>query len=199
MPGSPLEITRRNLPHWKKEGEIYWITFRVADSLPQKKIRYWREERDRWILDHPHPWDEHQWRDYTTRFSERLETWLDAGMGSCPFRDARIRQPVIECLMRFHRVRHLLHAGVIMPNHVHLLLQPFPGQDLSKLMKGIKGASARACNRILGSRGQFWMDESYDHIVRSQTQYEFYLSYIRVNPIKAKLSEGDYWVKSECE
>ncbi|MEX2606047.1 MAG: transposase [Kiritimatiellia bacterium] len=197
MPGSPLQITHRNLPHWKKEGEIYWITFRLADSLPQKTIEKWRTERDFWVRDHPHPWDEHQWREYTTRFSERLENWLDAGMGSCALRNAQVRQPVIDCLLRFHRVRHLLHAGVIMPNHVHLILEPFAGQDLSKLMNGIKGASSRGCNRILRKSGQFWMDESYDHIVRSEAQYDFYRSYIRENPLKAHLKPGEYWIFDE--
>lgn len=55
MSVSPLFITRRNLPHWNRDGAIYWVTFRLADSLPQEKLRAWSEERSLWIKAHPEP------------------------------------------------------------------------------------------------------------------------------------------------
>ena len=61
-------------------------------------------------------------------------------------------------------------------------------------MRGVKGASARAANRILGSTGSFWLDESYDHIVRSEAQYRHFERYIAENPIKAGLLEHAYWL-----
>ena len=67
--------------------------------------------------------------------------------------------------------------------------------DLSDLLHGIKGASARAANRILGTTGtSFWMDEAYDHIVRNEKQYRHFLRYIDENPLKAHLRNGEFWL-----
>jgi len=192
-----VTITRRNLPHWTKEGSIYWITFRLADSLPQEKLNAWKAERDYWISKHPKPWSETEWKEYDVQFGKRLEGWLDSGHGSCELAKPEIRKILQECLFRFNGERLLLHAGVIMPNHVHLLLEPLAGNSLSELLKGIKGASSRKTNQILGTTGNnFWMDESYDHIVRSEDQYQHFIQYIVDNPVKANLSDDKYWLYS---
>jgi REP element-mobilizing transposase RayT len=81
-----------------------------------------------------------------------------------------------------------------MPNHVHVLLEPLFEYRLSQIMQGVKGASSRECNRIIGKSGPFWMPESYDHIVRSEKEYRHYIRYIDENPMKAGLEEGTYWV-----
>ncbi len=188
-------ITRRNLPHWTKEGSIYWITFRLADSLPQEKLNTWKDERDLWISKHREPWSETEWKEYGEQFEKRLESWLDSGYGSCVLAQPEVRRIVQECLLRFNEERLQLHAAVIMPNHVHLLLEPLAGNSLSELLKGIKGASARKINQMLGTTGsKFWMDESYDHIVRSEAQYQRFIRYIAENPVKANLSEDKYWL-----
>jgi REP element-mobilizing transposase RayT/type I restriction-modification system DNA methylase subunit len=186
--------THRNLPHWKKDGAIYWITFRMADSLPQEKLKTWKAERDIWSQNHPEPWDEVTWKEYDERFGDRLDQWLDAGMGSRALARPEIRETVKSCLLRFDGERLVVHSAVIMPNHVHALIEPLDGHDLSKLLQGIKGASARAANQILGTTGTFWLDESYDHIVRSEAQYKHFLRYIADNPIKAGLRENEYWL-----
>jgi len=190
-----VTITRRNLPHWTKEGAIYWITFRLADSLPREKLNQWKAKRDYWISRHPEPWSDEEWKEYNRRFGSRLEKWLDVGYGSCTLAKPAIREIVQECILRFNGERLLVHAGVIMPNHVHLLLEPLAGNSLSDLLKGMKGASSRKINQLLNTTGnRFWMDESYDHIVRSEAQYQHFIRYIMENPIKANLSEGQYWL-----
>jgi len=239
-----LEITksRRNLPHWKRDGAIYWVTFRMADSLPQTKLNTWKAERDAWEAMNPQPWDDHTWNEYNERFGEKLEQWLDAGMGSCALARPDVRDAVKSCLLKFDGQRLMVHSAVIMPNHVHALIEPLPVSecsqtgmsappsqtgmsappsqtgmsvplsqtgmsvsrcyDLSKLLQGIKGASARAANKILGTTGKtFWLDESYDHIVRSEAQYHHYLRYIAANPVKAKLHKNEFWLQppsTEC-
>jgi len=71
-----------------------------------------------------------------------------------------------------------------MPNHVHLLVTPLIA--MPKLTQLIKGRSAHAANAILGSKGQpFWQDESFDHWVRNQIQFEKIKSFIESNPVKA--------------
>jgi len=191
---SALTITRRRLPHWRKDGSIYWITFRLADAIPQDKLRVWKQERDNWLRLHPEPRSEADWKEYDQRFGKRVEDWLDAGMGSRSLAKPDVREAVKKCLLRFEGERLLLHAAAIMPTHVHLLLEPFKGHDLSRLLQGIKGASARAANKRLGTAATFWLDESFDHIVRSEKQYRRLVRYIADNPVKAGLREDEYWL-----
>ena len=81
-----------------------------------------------------------------------------------------------------------------MPNHVHLLIEPLGLHAFPQILKGGKGASAREANRILGVAGRFWLDESFDHIVRSEAQYQHFVRYIVDNPVKAGLREAEYWL-----
>lgn len=189
-----LHIKHRNLPHWTRDGAIYWVTFRMADSLPQKRVEQLRIEKEQWEGQHPKPWNDELQAEYLNRFSSRVEQWLDAGYGSCVLRGFEARQRVQQCLLRFDGERHKLHAAVIMPNHVHALIEPIATTTLSEILKGLKGASARAVNQCIGVSGSFWMDESYDRIVRDANEYAHFQNYIIENPAKAGLAEGEYWL-----
>ena len=194
-PEVDIQKTTRRLPHWTQDGATYWVTFRLADALPQHKLRVWKEERDIWQQHNPEPWNEKQGREYDERFGQRLEEWLDAGSGECSLRRPDVRTIVETCLLHFDGQHYDLPAWVIMPNHVHLLIRPNTGHSLSKIMQGMKGVSARECNTLLGRTGEpFWQDESFDHIVRSQTQFDRFVRYIAENPIKARLKDGEYRV-----
>ena len=191
---SKIEMRSRNLPHWTRCGAIYWITFRLADSLPKEKLKQLKAEREQWESQSPEPWDAAQESDYRKRFSVRVQDWLDAGYGSCALREAAIRQKVCDCLLRFDGDRLKLHAAVVMPNHVHAMIEPLKANALSTLLKGIKGASARLVNQALGQSGAFWMDESYDRIVRNEKEYDYFMRYMRGNPAKARLGDDAYWL-----
>jgi REP element-mobilizing transposase RayT len=87
----------------------------------------------------------------------------------------------------------LLHAAVVMPEHVHLLLTPLRDMDgwpvpLSKIMQRIKGTSARSVNHWLGSEGPVWQEESFDHVLRSDESLEEKAEYIRQNPVRRGLA-----------
>jgi cobyric acid synthase CobQ len=189
-------IQQRRLPHWQAEGAVYWVTFRLIDSIPQDKLHSWKRDREIWMRDNPQPWTESQWREYDEDFGEKLDSWLDAGMGSRALARLDVRTRVMESILRFDGTRLTIHAAVIMPTHVHVLIEPFAkqGEELSRILKGIKGSSACAANRILGVSGSFWLDESYDHIVRSEKQYKHFLKYIEDNPLKANLKKEEYWL-----
>jgi len=95
------------------------------------------------------------------------------------------------CLRGNNRTMHL-HAVVIMPEHVHLLLTPmrnakgwpFPLKDILKL---IKGPAARSVNMLAGTHGALWQDESFDHVLRSNESFDEKLQYIRQNPARRGL------------
>jgi REP element-mobilizing transposase RayT len=79
-----------------------------------------------------------------------------------------------------------LHAFVVMPNHVHMLVNPSVG--LPKLTKSLKGITARRANTMLGISGRpFWQEESYDHMVRDEQGFLRIRNYIEENPVRAWL------------
>ena len=41
---------------------------------------------------------------------------------------------------------------------------------------------------MLGLKGRFWQDESYDHVVRTEDEMERIIDYIEMNPVKAGLA-----------
>ena len=198
-PVSGNPTTRRRLPHSKKDGAIYWITFRLADAIPRDRHRAFQKTRKLWLKRHPEPWNDAEWAEYNRRFDEQIESWLDSGLGSRALAQLDARETVKNCLLRFNGERHRLHAAVIMPTHVHLLIEPLEGHDLSLILQGIKGASAREINKPMGVTGNFWLDESYDHVVRSEMQYWRFVRYIAENPARAGLRGDEYWLYEGVE
>ena len=97
-----------------------------------------------------------------------------------------------DLILEHHGSRCDLPFGVVMPDHVHLLLHPRerePGfwWDLATIMKGIKGASARRINQLLETRGTVWQKESFDRIVRDDAEFQEKWRYMDFNPFKAGL------------
>jgi REP element-mobilizing transposase RayT len=89
--------------------------------------------------------------------------------------------------------RYVLHGVVVMPDHVHMLLTPMCGPEgwphsLAVILKLIKGVSARSVNKLLGSSGPVWQEESFDHVLRSEESFLEKLEYIRQNPVRAGLA-----------
>jgi len=74
-----------------------------------------------------------------------------------------------------------------MPNHLHLLVTP--AVALPKLTKSLKGITAKRANKMLGMTGHpFWQEESYDHTVRHEREFERIRRYIEENPVRAGLA-----------
>jgi len=81
--------------------------------------------------------------------------------------------------------RYELHAFVVMPNHVHLLVTP---RVTAKQWLGpLKGFTAHQANRVLGRHAPFWQEESYDHLVRDGEEFRRVQQYIENNPVTSGL------------
>ena len=192
-PRGDVRIARHHLPHWTQPGATYFVTFRLGDSVPATLLNEWREERETWLRWHPEPWSCEVEAEYRERFTERQEAWLDAGFGECHLRRADIRAQLGGHVTHFDGVRYDHDAWVLMPNHVHALITPRGGHHLFDLLKGIKGTSARTCNRLLGRTGcTFWMEDSYNRIVRDAEELMALRAYIAANPSVANLREGEF-------
>jgi REP element-mobilizing transposase RayT len=121
-----------------------------------------------------------------------MEGWLDAGMGCCALAHPAVARYVQYALLHFHGVRYHVHAWCIMPNHVHVLIEPL--MDLAKIVQGWKSYTARW---VLARNGDFalkipasdqlWMREYWDRYIRDAAHYENAVEYIHQNPVKAGL------------
>ena len=89
--------------------------------------------------------------------------------------------------------RYELHACVVMPDHVHLLLTPLPTpggegyHSLTTILHGIKSYTANQINRLLGRKGSFWLDERYDRVMRDEAEFGEKLRYIENNAVVREL------------
>jgi REP element-mobilizing transposase RayT len=112
------------------------------------------------------------------------------------------RDAVLRHCLHDHGRRYELHAAVVMPDHVHLLLLPLRDEKgwpygLPAILKGLKGASARSVNQLSGSSGSVWQQESFDHVPRTQESFDETLEYIRQNPVRrglVKIPEDYQWL-----
>ncbi len=133
---------RRNLPHWEQEGCTYFVTFRLADSLPKRKMDGLQREKEVWLRHHPQPWSESDRNEQERRFVQKIQAWLDQGDGGCELKSPEIGGIVESALRYFDGQRYALDEFVIMPNHVHALFQPMEGQSLERTLHSWKSYSA---------------------------------------------------------
>jgi type I restriction enzyme R subunit len=185
-PLAEIDQAGEKLPHWQQGEAMQFVTFRLADALPQEKLEIWREERKRWYAINPEPLSAEQRQEYDNLFADRVEQWLDLGAGSCALRAAAPRNLLTDILMRYQGVRVEHHAWVIMPNHVHLLFEP--RATVASLVKAWKGTSARA----IGS-GILWQKNYRDTLIRDAGHYRRIVRYIRNNPVNLPAEAYSLW------
>lgn len=194
-PWAGISVGTNRLLHWEQPGATYFLTVRLADSLPSGLLAQWSDERERWLKWNPEPWSPAQESEYHERFFGAIERWLDEDHGQCLLRRADVRSAVTAVLTKFDRERYWHHAWVLMPNHAHLLFSTNEGVVLSELIKAWKGTSSRGAGRVLGRRMSdepFWQKDYFDRLVRDEEHFWNCARYIRRNPLKAKLRVGDY-------
>jgi REP element-mobilizing transposase RayT len=191
---------RGYLPHVKREGARYFVTFRLTDSLPRNVLLQFQAERAASLrrigleseiaavkggatnasasaIEEIH-------REY----ARKLERYLDRGAGDCWLRRGDLADIVAGSLRFFENERYRLDAWVVMPNHVHAVLWPMPNETLSRILHSWKRYSAFEANKLLKRTGEsFWQTESYDHWIRTDEEHARCCRYIMNNPVKARL------------
>lgn len=191
-PYGEIGFTENLLPHWQQNGATYFITFRLADSIPSNLRKQWEEERAIWLRFHPYPWDPETEQEYHKRFTGAIERWLDAGHGSCVLRQSDCAKAVDDTLRHFDGKRLALISSVVMPNHVHALLVQNPEHPLEKLLHSWKSFTSHSVNRLLGRSGTVWQRSYFDRLVRDEKHFRNCVRYIRRNPKRAHLPVGEY-------
>jgi putative transposase len=78
-------------------------------------------------------------------------------------------------------------AYVVMPDHLHWLLQLHPQRSLSTTVMSLKGRSALEINRARNARGAVWEVGFHDHAVRREEDLQAVARYVVCNPLRAGL------------
>lgn len=180
------------LPHWQQTHTAYFVTFRLADSIPSNLLSQWREDRDGWLVEHPKPWSKETEMSYHLKFSSRIDQWMDQGYGSCLLADSLMAEKVGETLLMKDGDEYQLHSWVVMPNHVHVLFSSATGQTLPKIVASWKRFSATKIHKTAGSSGSLWQKDYFDRLIRDWDHFMNVARYIRRNPGKAGLRDGGY-------
>ena len=184
------------LPHWTRDGAIYAVRFRLADSLPKTVLDSLKFERQDIVKTAEHlgrALTPHEQERLDALHSEKVEKYLDQGSGKCWLREDRIAKIVAEALAFFDGTRYRLGAWCIMPNHVHTVVEPMRGHDLPEILHSWKSYSAKEINRVLGTKGPFWEEEYYDHLIRDERDLDAQIEYVLTNPQRAGLKNWK-WV-----
>jgi REP element-mobilizing transposase RayT len=161
--------SRGYVPHFDSQDATQFATFRLAGSLPSVAL-------DR-IEDSDRP-------------ESLRDEYLDRGWGDCWLRQDDIAELVETAFLAFDGSRYRLLAWTIMPNHVHVLFMPMAGEHLGRIISSWKRFTAREANLKLGRTGAFWQPDYWDRFIGNDDHYEAIVSYIDLNPVKARLVEA---------
>ena len=187
---NPWAETKKNqgahLPHWQQDGVLYFITFRLADSLPQEKLKISTQEKEVWLNQNPEPHNSEQKAEYYERFVMRIQQWLDLGYESMILRDKEAKSLVTNAFRHFDGERYKLDEYVVAANHAHVLLQVQKGHNLSDILHSWKSFTAKELLKLpvskkLTTAPKVWQKESWDHIVRSEHSLQKFREYIQAH------------------
>lgn len=203
----PLRIYIRHMPHWRQDGATYFVTFRLADSLPENRRRELEGLKADWERRHPPPRSKDVLEQLARMVFERVEHWLDQGSGRCVLGRDDAAKEVAKSLLHFQHDRYEVGCSVVMPNHVHAIVRPLkpPAHDLEDILGSWKSYTARRINQLITDEEsdpeKLWQDESYDRIIRDEEHLWRSLQYVARNPKKAGLSnESCYlWLNPDWE
>ena len=194
---------RRHLPHFYPPNSVYFVTPRLTGSLPRFRIDEIQEERH--FVRTQNQKISKAAAD-ASRYEQdllRLDKILERGNQNCRWlSDPRIADLVAEAIRYRDGKEYDLIAYSVMPNHMHLVfgtgapdllelvgqidnLSNLSNKPVSKIMQSLKRHTAREANKVLGRRGTFWQDESYDHVIRNSDELERIILYVLHNPVKA--------------
>ena len=140
-----------------------------------------------WALDMSLEDQSHSGPESSEKRRMRIDQYLDQGHGSCWLSDDRVALIVKNALLQFDGERYRQLAWVIMPNHVHTMIEVFDGFPLDRVVHSWKSFTAKQANKILGRRGRFWSADYFDRFIRDDKHLSAVATYIEDNPVKAGL------------
>jgi len=187
---------RRHLPHYQPEHATYFITFRLAESLPAEVISRLKKEQEaeeKLLLQRSKKTEQRvRLYEIRKRYFGKFDHLLDhSNSGPHWLNNSAVAEMAAEAIhYRDGKVYNLL-AFCIMPNHVHMVFSVGQRDSspyiVTKILENLKWYTALKANQLLKRKGQFWQHESYDHVVRKDGELERIIRYVLYNPVKTGL------------
>ena len=195
------------MPHWQPNDAEFFVTFRLAGSLPAeaiKKLKKLKEDLDRGM-------ELESANKYSSIIFQKYEKLIDGSeIGPRWLKEKEIAQIVQKSLLFFDKKEYDLYAYCIMPNHVHVVFKitgkemdrgkPIHMYPATNIIGRLKSFTALECNKVLGRTGTFWQAESYDRVIRDSDELENTVAYTLNNPVKAGLvKKWKEWPYTYCK
>jgi len=158
------------LPHIDMIGYYQFVTFRTNDSMDDFIVKIRKQNI-------PDKQKEYQ-----------IDKYLDSSNKGC-YLKGEVLEFLKEYFISKDKVLYDLVAFSIMPNHVHIVFKQ--NDNLSKIMKQIKGATANKINKMLNKSGRFWESNYFDKVIRDEKHFGVVYEYVKNNAIKAGLNDVD--------
>lgn len=194
-----MPFYKRNLPHWQEPGAEYFVTFRLAGSLPKNVIQQLKKSRDTFKKNFSHKTDyRSKTRQFEASLFKKYESLLDGqSTGPVWLSNKNIADIVKEALHYRDNKEYDLYAFCIMSNHVHLVFRElYSNQEdqkieeafpVTKILQGLKSYTGLMANIELNRTGSFWHEESYDRLIRNTNELNNTIQYTLNNPVKIDL------------
>jgi putative transposase len=174
---------RRNLPHLYYNEGIYFVTFRLhgsihPDELKKLKLSFSKTESVS--------------KEEQQNIFIRYDSLLDKPQNKIQYLSQNEILKICKSALRFYDGKeYKLICYCIMPNHIHIVFELLSEErNVGDLIGSIKKFIARESNKILGRKGAFWQSESYDRLIRDDTDLYFIIKYVLMNPVSAGLVES---------
>ena len=183
----------RKLPHWQPSEETFFVTYRLAGSLPMPVIASLKDKyaKEKHLPDNQSFERKEEIReDYFFAFENELDKNLNE-----PYwlKDEPIAHVAMDSLDFNDNKHYSLLTACIMSNHVHILIRLLPNAPaLNVILQNHKKFTAVQSNKLLSRSGSFWAEESFDTIIRHEKHFYHTIYYIINNPVKAGLV-NNWW------
>ncbi|MFT5127459.1 MAG: putative transposase [Rhodothermales bacterium] len=164
--------SRGYLPHFDAGHVLQGVTYRLNDPLPSKVLQVYQQRLES-IEDET---------ERAVKLRAMIDRYLDRGNGAGILQEPAVAKIIVENWMYHDGRKYRLIAWVVMPNHVHVLIETLPGHPLGELVHSWKSYTA---HRIGG--GAIWQREYWDRYIRDRKHFASAVSYIHENPVKAGL------------
>ena len=174
---------RRNLPHLYYNEGIYFVTFRLYDSIHPDELKNLQKLIDKYRKLHP---------DEKEKVFKKYDSLLDKPANKIQYlKQPQIREICKKAIHYYDNKEYKLICYCIMPNHVHLVIDLINNKRLlGDILGSVKKYSARRANKVLGKKGKFWQSESFDRLVRDERELYYVIRYVLMNPVNAGLVEN---------
>ncbi len=179
---------KRKLPHWQPNEETFFITYRLAGSLPTFLIRQLKAIYTVQKIQ-PDKLDSEKKELLRQKYFDAFNLELDKNLNEPHWlKNEKVASIVIQSLLFNNNKHYTLWCACLMSNHVHILLSTLPQSPLLNIiLQNHKKFTAVQSNKILGRSGAFWAEESFDTLIRNNAHFFRAINYIIENPVKAAL------------